>query len=263
MNAHSLRGISGRRNLVPLTAFFLLSVAAFFGIAASGAHPQDDGATTPAVEEREFKTEIPEHLPIRVKLKSEKSFKDLKNKKWLRELEVEVKNTGSKPIYFVQFLFDMPGVLVGGHPLVFGARYGRVELFYPETQVEPGDMPIMPGESATLKASAQNVKGYEYNRDVSREYGDPKSVVCRVSAIKFGDGTGLWGRDGKIVPPKRVSKSSTTPKQKNGAEGCRSGPAVGTMNAPSDLFKVSNSWQPASLLRAYFLPPVDAPAPAL
>ncbi|HEX8557870.1 MAG TPA: hypothetical protein VF668_07220 [Pyrinomonadaceae bacterium] len=35
-----------------------------------------------------------------MKLKSEKSFKDLKNKRWLRELELEVKNTGSRPIHY-------------------------------------------------------------------------------------------------------------------------------------------------------------------
>jgi hypothetical protein len=42
----------------------------------------------------------------RSKLKKEKeeSFKDLKNEKWLREFELEVTNTGDKPIYFLYIM---------------------------------------------------------------------------------------------------------------------------------------------------------------
>lgn len=261
MNAHYLRSMLRRQNLAASTVFLLSALVIFFGFAASGARPQNDGAATPARNEREFKVEIPEHLPIKVKLKSEKSFKDLENKRWLRELEVEVKNTGTKPIYYLQFSCSMPDIIISGGQLSFGMRYGRNELIYPETAVEPGDVPIMPGESATLKANEQNVKGYEYNRDVGKENDDPKRVVCHVVVIKFGDGTALWGPNGKLPPPKR--SSSNAPKQKNGAEGCRSSLAVGTVDAPGGIFKVTNSWQPASLLRAYFLPPADAPAPAL
>jgi hypothetical protein len=202
MNAHRLHSILRRRNLVPLTAFFLLAVVAFFGFAASGARPQD-GTVTSAQNEREFKVEIPEHLPIKVKLKSEKSFKDLKNKKWLRELEVEVKNTGSKPIFYVHLSLHLPDVHIGGHESGFSMSYGRKALIYPETVVEPGDVPIMPGESATLKAGAQTVKGYEYYRDELKEHGDPKRLVCWVQVIKFGDGTALWGPDGNLPPPEQ------------------------------------------------------------
>ncbi len=201
MHAHRLRRILRRQNLLPVTALSLFSIVALSGFAAGGARTRQDGAAASARDEREFKVEIPEHLPIKVKLKSEKSFKDLENKRWLREFEVEVKNTGSKPIYYIQLLFDLPDVYVGGPLLSFGAHYGRTELFFPETAVESGDVPIMPGESATLKADEQNVKGYEYHRDVLKERDDPKRVVCHMTAIKFGDGTGLWGRDGKVVPP--------------------------------------------------------------
>lgn len=238
MNAHSLRQLLRRQNLVPYTAFILLSLVAVFGFVTSGAHPQ---TITPARNEREFKNSIPEHLPIKVKVKGEKSFKDLKNKHWLRELEVEVKNTGSKPIYYVQLLLDLPDVLVDGYPLAINLHYGRTELIYPETPVESGDMPILPGESITLKAEAQTVKGYEYHRDELRERDDPKRIVCNVTAIKFGDGTGLWGRDGKLVPPKHRGQSSNDLKQKNGATGCRSSSAPGMSNPPDGLFKVSGS----------------------
>ena len=40
-----------------------------------------------AAQERIFENTIPDHIPIKIKIKKEKeeSFKDLKNEKWLRE----------------------------------------------------------------------------------------------------------------------------------------------------------------------------------
>src|SRR6267142_246433 len=54
-------------------------------------------------EERELEDTIPAHVPIKVKIKAEKeqAFKDLSNEHWVRDLEIEVKNTGTKPIYFL------------------------------------------------------------------------------------------------------------------------------------------------------------------
>lgn len=54
MNAHNVRSILRRRKLVPLTAFSLLSLVAFFGFAASSAHPQQDNTATSAQDERTF-----------------------------------------------------------------------------------------------------------------------------------------------------------------------------------------------------------------
>src|SRR5688572_7360432 len=55
-----------------------------------------------ALQERIFENKIPAHIPLKIKIKKEKeeSFKDLKNEKWLREFELELTNTGDKPIYF-------------------------------------------------------------------------------------------------------------------------------------------------------------------
>ncbi|HEX8337301.1 MAG TPA: hypothetical protein VF621_11270, partial [Pyrinomonadaceae bacterium] len=179
--------------------------------------------------------------------------KDLQNKKWLRELEVEVKNTGTKPIYYIHLSLHTPDVLLLGHPYGFSMRYGRKELIYPETAVEPGDVPIMPGESVTLRPSEQTVKAYEHGQDELRDRGDPKKVVCWVQVLKFGDGTALRGPDGELRREGPRSSSLNVPDQKNGAGGCRSSSALSTMKAPDGFFKVSDSWKPASLLRAYLL----------
>jgi hypothetical protein len=72
------------------------------GIVSSTAQSAQDDAK----DERKFENTIPAHVPVRVKLKNEQAFKNPKNKNWARELEIEVKNTGSKPIYFMYMLVD-------------------------------------------------------------------------------------------------------------------------------------------------------------
>jgi hypothetical protein len=61
-------------------------------------------------EERQLEDATPKHVPIKVKIKKEKeeAFKDLKNEQWLKELELEVTNTGNKPIYFLVFVLTLP-----------------------------------------------------------------------------------------------------------------------------------------------------------
>ena len=101
-------------------------------------------------EEREFKNTIPEHVPLKIKLKNEAAFKDMKNKNWARDLEIEVKNTGNKPIYFIYMLMVLQDVTVGGYPYALQVTYGRKELVRLTTPIQPDDVPIMPDESVTL-----------------------------------------------------------------------------------------------------------------
>src|SRR5947209_4753818 len=67
-------------------------------------------SSTAQSEERVLEDTIPKHLPIKVKIKKEKekAFKDLKNEKWLRDFELEVTNTGDKPIYYLGLLIVLP-----------------------------------------------------------------------------------------------------------------------------------------------------------
>ena len=55
------------------------------GILIIGPQPT---STSAAFQERDFENKIPSHIPIKIKIKKEKerSFKDLRNEKWLREL---------------------------------------------------------------------------------------------------------------------------------------------------------------------------------
>src|SRR5215813_12744405 len=79
--------------------------------------------------ERVLESLIGKEVPMTVKVKHEKedSFKDLKNKDWARELELELTNTGKKPIFFV-FMYLITDVKLNGSALQFQVLFGRPEL---------------------------------------------------------------------------------------------------------------------------------------
>jgi hypothetical protein len=174
------------------------------------AHSQQAGSDA---AERKFVNTVPEHVPINVKLKSEKSFKDLKNKNWARELEIEIKNKGDKPIYYLYVVIVMPDVLVGGYPLSMRTAYGRKELGLPDTPVGPDDVPVLlPGETLTMKLPEGQVRAYEQSRDEEGRP-DPDTVEFEMQVVKFGDGASFRGRGGmrhreatKDGPPKPRSQ---------------------------------------------------------
>ena len=142
-------------------------------------------------QERVFENGIPEDVPIKIKIKKEKekSFKDLQNEKWLSEFELEVTNTGDKPIYFLDITL-ITDVKVDGDRLVFPQVYGRAELGDIISKATPDDPSIKPGETYVLKMG--EIPAWE--RGV-REKRFPQATKLRaeLQSLSFGDGTGYFG----------------------------------------------------------------------
>jgi hypothetical protein len=192
---------TGRRGL---TVLFTLaaSLASVCALARVVAHSRQAEA-----EERKFENTIPKHVPIKVRLKSEKSFKDLKNKNWARELEIEVKNTGDKPIHYLYMIIDMPDFLLeDGISLSFRVKYGVNWLAASSAPPPPDEAPIRPGESITLKIADKRWKAFEALREKKKK-SDPKKVKFELQLIDFGDGTGLESTQG--VPFTYPTKQSS------------------------------------------------------
>jgi hypothetical protein len=171
------------------------------------------GMVTPSVaqssEERELEDKVPKHLPIRVKIKKEKEkeFKDLKNEKWMRDLEVEVTNIGDKPIYFLDFHVSMPDIQApNGTNMAFRLRYGNYELGNFDNRAGPDDIPIKPGETCILKAYDSNVRGWDlFRRNHNKP--QPKKLILRFQVLSFGDGTGFESTVGLPIPEPPKAKS--------------------------------------------------------
>ena len=143
--------------------------------------------------ERVFESAIPKDVPIEVKIKQEKerSFKDLRNEQWVREFELEVKNTGIKPIYFLDLTL-VTDVKVSGDRLVFGLVYGRVELGDITSKAEPDDVPIKPGDTYVFKIHPGQIRPWEKG---VKDGVNPEATRLRaeLQSLSFGDGTGYFG----------------------------------------------------------------------
>jgi hypothetical protein len=145
-----------------------------------------------AMQERVFENKIPSDIPIKVKIKKEKeeSFKDLKNEKWLREFELELKNTGDKPIYFVNIIVGTNVKIDSGLEMVYPLTYGRAQLGDIVTKATSDDVPIKPGESIYLKVGEVPYweKGVRENR-----WPQSTKFIAELQSLSFGDGTGYFG----------------------------------------------------------------------
>jgi hypothetical protein len=169
-------------------------------------------------QEREFKNTVPAHVPIKVKLRNEQKFKDLNNNNWARDLEIEVKNTGPKPIYYIYAIVLMNDYLLeDGNPLSFRVKYGRKELFDLAAPLQPDDVPIRPGESIVFRIDEARANAYAVNR-ARRNRPEPKSISFEMQLINFGDGTGLESTQGVAIPEQRRRVSSTVPAAKQRGE---------------------------------------------
>jgi hypothetical protein len=184
------------------------------------------------MQERVFENKIPAHIPIKIKIKKEKeeSFKDLKNEKWLREFELEVTNTGDKPIYFLYITMDTEVKFDRvGPEMVFPLTYGRAELGDIVTKAKSDDVPIKPGETIVLTAGEATAweRGVRENRwpEASRFKAEPQ-------VLSFGDGTGYFGT-GLYPPPGRPKEAAKDDKQQSQKARAR----------PREAFSGKLSWQ--------------------
>lgn len=148
--------------------------------------------------ERIFENKIPSHIPLKIKIKKEKeeSFKDLKNEQWLRGFELELTNTGDKPIYFVHIIMGTNVKVDDGLEMVYPLTYGRAQLGDIVSKATSDDSPIKPGETIVLQ-----IREAPYWEKGVREGRWPQATkfTASIQVLSFGDGTGYFGTE--LYPP--------------------------------------------------------------
>jgi hypothetical protein len=250
MNAHRPRSILRRRNLVPLAFTFLLLLAAVCGLVAGRAQePPPEGG-------REVADKIPKHLPIKVKVKKPEKLKDLKNEDWLGELELEVTNTGTKPIYFLDIDLFMPDVFAPDG-LNIGCRlsYGRSELIAFSEPARPDDVPIQPGGVVVLSVPASLVDGWNRSR-AKGKVSNPKKIEFLFLQINFGDGTGYIGTDGRPMPERKERGANSSCARDDNAGEAASVTDPPRYHFPEIASLASLLPPPANLVRLFLCPNV-------
>src|ERR1043165_313187 len=143
--------------------------------------------TLPQENERQLINLIPKHVPVKIKIKKEKEagFKDLSNEKWAREFELEVTNTGTKPIYSLYLIVITDVTAAAGFRIEFPLYYGRDELGDIRTKAEATDVPIKPGESVSLQIHASMLDAWDYKRKKeNRPF--PKRLEVKFQFLSFG-----------------------------------------------------------------------------
>src|SRR5438045_300081 len=92
--------------------FALATVILALWLLFNAASDPTNAQQSPVAQERQIENTIPKHVTIDVNItkEKEKAWKDLKNENWARDFELEITNTGDKPIYELELLlwFDVP-----------------------------------------------------------------------------------------------------------------------------------------------------------
>ena len=202
-------------------------------------------SSSAALQERIFENKIPAHIPIKIKIKKEKerSFKNLKNEKWLREFELEVTNTGDKPIYYLEIVMHT-GVTFdgGGQEIVFPLQYGRPELGDIVTKATTDDVPIKPRETIIL--TTRQATAWEIGIREKR-WPEATKLEVETQVLSFGDGTGYWGNE--LYPPPERRKAVANIKPQSPKARARSSGRFGKR-------KSSSNFSQPTFMSANFLP---------
>lgn len=143
----------------------------------------------PPGQEKKVFIMFPPHVPLKVKVKNENS------KRWTRDLEIEVTNSSTRPIYFLDFFVTLPEIRVSGIKVGFWMHYGRAELLVFSTPITPEDVPLQPGEKYTFKLQNGEADGWDYLKDKEGKP-EPRIIEIGFQRLNFGDGTGYLGSGG-------------------------------------------------------------------
>ncbi len=145
----------------------------------------------PPGQEKQLYMRVRPEIPLKFKVNN------LNSKKWAHDLEIEVTNTSGKPIYFFHFYVTLPEVKGStGSTVAFWKHYGRGKLLDFSTPLEPGDVPLLPGEKYIFTLSEAEAKAWDHMKEKEGKP-EPKKVVIEFQSINFGDGTGY--DDAKFV----------------------------------------------------------------
>ncbi len=200
--------------------------------------------------ERMFENAIPENAPIRINIKKEKekSFRERKDEKWVEEFELEVKNVGDKPIYFIYINLTSDVELSGG-PLIFPLVYGRAELGDIITKAGPDDPFIKPGETYVLKIHPGNIQGWETSVR-EKSHPDALRIKARIQMLSYGDGTGYFVDGPYPLKDKRRSALDDPMQRPNKGEPDILTWPVGQRPSPitSSIFDLPAMFLPANFL---------------
>jgi hypothetical protein len=153
-------------------------------------------STQTSSEDRKFTTKEFVDMPVRVR-----EVRNLQSETWPNDLEIEVENVSSKPIYFINAVLSFPDVPVPNGTSGIVLKYGNIENMDVGRSAKSEDEHLDPGKTLILRVSKIYVKGLLAKEKKSP--GNLKRFKFWFSIISFGDGTGYEA--GQFLDLRKVS----------------------------------------------------------
>ena len=119
-----------------------------------------------------------------------REVRNLQTERFVRDLEIEVKNISSKPIYFIRLGLFFPEVKMSGKTYGIALYYG--DLVNLDQLAGPDDTPLQPGATYVFKVPEPLWEGFEgYLTWSNLPAAAVSDINLRLDTISFGDGTGF------------------------------------------------------------------------
>lgn len=115
--------------------------------------------------------------------------RNLQSDTWYKDLEIEVKNVSSKPIYSILIYLDFPDVQVAAGVSGITMDFGLNKYIDISVMAEPGDLHLNPGDTYVFTIPEQYRKGLRWKQEHTPER--MKKFGLHYAVISFGDGTGF------------------------------------------------------------------------
>ena len=172
----------------------------------------------PVTEERTFKVLSSPRMrasnPVEIA-----EVRNLKSENWLQNLEIEIENKSSKPIYFLHIVLSFPDVPL--RPIegalrnqVITLEYGNPRLMKRNEFTTSEDVPINPNEKFTFKIPESKWKGFEAVLAESNiQKSSIKTINIRIYKLSYGDGTG-WKLGGVPFSKSKVPRDNLSQKDR-------------------------------------------------
>lgn len=135
-------------------------------------------------EKRVLQTRDFKDMPLKYHI-----IRNVESETWYKDLQIEVKNIGTKPIYGILALLEFPDHKPLGRDIGFHISFGDIKYWDTSLMADPQDPHLDPGQTYVFTIPPKNARtlGKKYER-APQEF---KKLNFRFTVITFGDGTGF------------------------------------------------------------------------
>lgn len=125
------------------------------------------------------------------------AVRNITSENWLQDLEIEIENRTSKPLYFLEIILrfpDIPRRPVDGamREQIISLTHGDVRLLNKNEFATLEDVPIKPNQKLILRIPESKWKGFESGlNELNIPKSSIKKIYIKIEMASYGDGTGF------------------------------------------------------------------------